>query len=224
MLAAYLAVMAAEEINVLIVDDNASFRDSLNLLFSSSKGFKLVGALESGEHIEKAITHLKPEVILMDIDMPEVNGTEAVRILRKVDAQLPVIMLTAFEDDNNVFDSICAGATGYLLKNAEPIQILNAIKDVHGGGAPMTPSIARKVLSLFKEGNQKKEANKQVVLSKREREVLSLLVEGHSYKMIGAELSISYETVHSHIKKIYKILQVNSATEAVAKSLKDNII
>ena len=191
---------------------------------NSSKGFNCVGALSDGSAVEQAIVHLEPAVVLMDIDMPKVNGTTAVRNVRAKNPDIPIIMLTAFEEDDKVFDSICAGANGYLLKNVEPETLLSSIQEVNAGGAPMTPSIARKVLSMFKLRNEQQEQAADVDLSAREKDVLKLLVDGLSYKMISAELGISYETVHSHIKKIYKKLQVSSATEAVARSLRDGLV
>lgn len=210
-----------KDVSVLVIDDNVTFRSSLGLLLESTRGFKLCGAFESGERVEAMLTQLEPDVILMDIDMPTINGIEVVKKVRKVDSEIPILMLTGFEDDEKVFDSICSGANGYLLKNTAPKDLLYFIREVRAGGAPMTPSVARKVLTMFKSAQTSYRPEEKFDLSNREREVLHLLVNGRSYKMIATELGISFETVHSHIKKIYKALHVNSATEAVSKVLRN---
>jgi DNA-binding NarL/FixJ family response regulator len=157
----------------------------------------------------------KPDVIIMDIDMPPSNGVEALKLLRKQYDTLPVIMLTVFEDNDNIINAICAGASGYLLKK-DIEQLMPAIKDVLQGGAPMTSSVARKVLQLF-PGKQEKKVNTES-LTQRESEILNWLVKGYSYKMIATETNLNVETVRSHLKKIYRKLQVRSATEAVYKA------
>jgi len=171
--------------------------------------------MECSDRLGSSFTKLKPDVILMDIDMPPSNGVEALIAVRKKFKELPVIMLTVFEDNENIINSICAGANGYLLKK-DIDQIVPAIKDVLNGGAPMTSTIARKVLQLF-PGKPSLKIETQESLTKRETEILSWLGKGYSYKMIAAELQVGVETIRSHIKKIYKKLQVNSATEAVYK-------
>jgi DNA-binding NarL/FixJ family response regulator len=175
----------------------------------------------------KDIAATKPDVVIMDIDMPGVNGIEGVTKLRVKYPELPVLMLTGFEDDEKVFNSICAGANGYVLKNASMESLISQIEEVHQGGAPMTPVIARKVLNKFSKIHppSKPVSEDDVLqLSSREYDVLNLLVKGKSYKMIASELNVSYETVHSHIKKLYQKLQVNSVGEAVSKTLTKNIL
>jgi DNA-binding NarL/FixJ family response regulator len=174
-----------------------------------------VAALPDAECAKEDIEALKPDVVLMDIDMPNSNGVDAVTQIRKQDTALPIIMFTVFEDDENIFNAIRAGANGYLLKkNFE--QIPASLKDVLEGGAPMTGSVAKKVLSFIPKSNTK---NSEEIdsLSVRETEILEHITKGYSYKMIGDELCIATETVRTHIKRIYKKLQVNSATEAVYK-------
>jgi len=212
-----------KDIRIILVDDNPRIRESISLLLNSSQGFNLVGVFENAHSINQKIEMFEPNVVLMDIDMPEFSGIDAVKAIRLIDEDLPIMMLTGFDDDEKVFNAVCAGATGYLLKNTEPKKILECIKEINEGGAPMSPSVARKVLSMMKNSNSKK-PDKEVKLSKREKEVLELLVHGKSYKMIASDLNISYETVHSHIKRIYKELQVNSSTEAVVKTLKNKIL
>ncbi len=202
-------------IKVLIYEDNNSLRKSIQTLLLWDIAFDVVAALPDAACVKEDIAALKPDVVLMDIDMPSSNGVDAVTQIRKQDTALPIIMFTVFEDDENIFNAIRAGANGYLLKkNFE--QIPASLKDVLEGGAPMTGSVAKKVLSFIPKSNTKnsEEINS---LSARETEILEHITKGYSYKMIGDELCIATETVRTHIKRIYKKLQVNSATEAVYK-------
>lgn len=202
-------------INVLIYEDNENLRSSVVAMLQWNGAFMIAGSMSDASDVVADITTLKPNVILMDIDMPHSNGVEAVKAIRKINNEVPVIMFTVFEDNENIFNAICAGANGYLLKkNFE--QIPAAIQDVMTGGAPMTSSVAKKVLSFVPTRNTEKKSE-QENLSPRETEILNYVVKGYSYKMIAAELSVSLETVRSHIKKVYKKLQVNSATAAVYK-------
>jgi DNA-binding NarL/FixJ family response regulator len=155
----------------------------------------------------------------MDIDMPVVNGIQAVRSIKKKYPDQVIMMLTTFEDDDKVFDAICAGASGYIVKSKSLSHLIDAVKEVYNGGAPMSPSIARKVLQLFKEKNAPGDAD-SFHLTDREKEVLVHLINGSSYKMIAGAMQLSYDTVHSHIKNIYKKLQVNSVSEAVSKAMR----
>lgn len=202
-------------INVLIYEDNENLRSSVVAMLQWNGAFSIAGAISDASEVAAEIVALKPDVILMDIDMPYSNGVEAVKKIRTINTELPVIIFTVFEDNENIFNAICAGANGYLLKkNFE--QIPAAIQDVMTGGAPMTSSVAKKVLSFVSTKNAEKKAE-QENLSPREVEILNYVVKGYSYKMIAAELNLSLETVRSHIKKVYKKLQVNSATAAVYK-------
>ena len=177
--------------------------------------FYVIAAMPDATSVKDDTSILKPDVILMDIDMPNCNGVEAVKQLRTINEMLPVIMFTVFDDDENIFNAICAGANGYLLKkNIE--QLPAAITDVLNGGAPMTSSVAKRVLTFVPKNKTEKNTALEA-LSAREIEILEHIVKGYSYKMIAAELNISAETVRSHIKKIYKKLQVNNATAAVYK-------
>lgn len=202
------------KVKVLLYEDNEPLRSSIKTLLQWNDGFELVAAMPDATGIMEDIRILHPDVILMDIDMPPSNGVESLKMLRKKYEDLPVIMLTVFEDNDNIINSICAGASGYLLKK-DMEQLIPAIKDVLNGGAPMTSSVATKVLRLFPRKPEKKVATEN--LTERESEILQWLVKGYSYKMIASELGINVETVRSHIKKIYKKLQVHSATEAVYK-------
>ena len=202
-------------IRVLIYEDNEPLRKSIQTLLLWEKEFDVVAALPDAVCAREDVTVLKPDVVLMDIDMPLSNGVEAVTSVRKQFLDLPIVMFTVFEDDENIFKAIRAGANGYLLKKNFD-QIPSALKDVLDGGAPMTSSVAKKVLNFIPKNNT--ESNLEIEsLSKREVEILEYITKGYSYKMIGEQLFIATETVRTHIKKIYKKLQVNSATEAVYK-------
>jgi DNA-binding NarL/FixJ family response regulator len=202
-------------IRVLLYEDNENLRQSIATMFQWNAEYHLVAALQDASNVLNDLKGYLPDVILMDIDMPESNGVDAVKCLRVVNDSLPVVMFTVFDDDDNIFNAICAGANGYLLKRNFD-QIPAAIKDVLDGGAPMTSSVAKKVLSFVPRNQTEKLADIEN-LSNRESEILSLVAKGFSYKMIGSQLFISTETVRTHIKHIYKKLQVNSATGAVHK-------
>ncbi len=208
---------------IMIYEDNQVFRESLVRLFSANPAFDVAGDFPNCAEIEEHMHSLKPEVVLMDIQMPNVNGLQGLDTIRNVSPNVKVIMLTVFEDNQHIFDAICRGANGYLLKNATPPQIFHAIEEVLQGGAPLTPSIASKVLSLL-SGKKAAPAGDSYRLTPREKEILESLVEGNSYKMIASTLQISVETVKTHIKKIYEKLQVNSQTEAVSKAMKERIV
>jgi DNA-binding NarL/FixJ family response regulator len=197
-------------------------RESLEAMISEEPDFETVAAMPNAETVETDIRELKPDVVLMDIDMPEVNGVEAVKKLRKINPVLPIIMLTVFDDNENIFNAICAGASGYILKRYASIEIPDAIRTVLTGGAPMTGSIAKKVLTMVPRAHSSTE--EKTDLTDRETAILQFLVNGYSYKMIAGELKISLDTVRFHIKKIYDKLHVHSATEAVSKALKDRLV
>jgi DNA-binding NarL/FixJ family response regulator len=203
-------------IGVVIYEDNIFLRNSIADLIVATDGFELNGAFENCDHVSLHMETLKPIVVLMDIEMAGTNGLEGLRIINRKYPSVHVIMLTVFEDNDSVFEAIRAGASGYLLKKTPHERIPEAIIEVVNGGAPMTSSIARKVLDLFpKAPTPSEEFDK---LAPREQEVLSLLVTGHSYKMIADKCGITIETVRSHIKRIYEKLQVHSATEAATKA------
>ncbi len=206
-------------IKIILFDDNRNICDSIGLLFSTIDDMKLVTSYHNVEDVVDKVRKANPDVILMDIDMSGITGIEAVGLLRSKNISIPVIMLTGFEDADKVFASICAGANGYILKSANMNELVGHINDVYNGGAPMTPIIARKVLDRFVKLQAAPHPEEDFNLSKREDQVLQLLVKGKSYKMIAEELNISYETVHSHVRRIYQKLQVYSVSEAVSKTL-----
>jgi DNA-binding NarL/FixJ family response regulator len=209
-------------IKVVLFDDNDSLRDSVSMLLNDTADFKLIQAFSHCIDVIENIQQTQPDVVLMDIDMPEMNGIEGVRLIRNNFPAVQILMLTVFEDEEKVFAAIKAGAGGYILKNAEPAKLLSAITEVYSGGAPMTPIIARKVLQQFQH-LQPDEIKEDYHLSAREKEVLSLLVNGLSYKMIADKMHITYDTVRAHMKKIYEKLHVASMTEAVAKAINKKI-
>jgi DNA-binding NarL/FixJ family response regulator len=209
-------------IKVLIYDDNEALRASMETLISEDQGFELLAAMPNAETVETDIKELQPDVVLMDIDMPVVSGVEAVRKINSINDKLPVIMLTVFDDNENIFNAICAGASGYVLKRYATEEIPSAIRMVLEGGAPMTGSVARKVLMMVPQAKSAEQEKSN--LTDKETAILKFLVNGYSYKMIAAELKISIDTVRFHIKKIYDKLHVHSATEAVSKAIKDKLV
>ncbi len=210
-------------IRVAIFDDNQILRDGMYQLINGTAGFTCVGAFPNCNELLDDIRKSKPDVVLMDIEMPGMNGIEAVRVIKDHFPAVKILMETIFEEDEKVFASICNGAEGYLLKNTSPSEILEAIKELHAGGAPMTPSIASKVLKMFKSQN-KKSTSEHEELTLREKEVLGYLVEGLSYKLIAEKCFISVETVNGHIRNIYKKLQVHSKGEAITKAIRGKIV
>lgn len=210
-------------VRIIIYEDNADMRESMAVLISSTEGFELTGYFMNCRDAIQHATTLKPDVVLMDIEMPDVNGIEGIYRLRSVNPEIKIIILTVFEDNQNVFNAICAGANGYLLKKSTPVQIVDAINDVLAGGAPMSGTIASKVLKLLADGRLSHQQKEDYGLTTREKQILHSLVKGNSYKMIAVEESISLDTVKTHLKRIYQKLQVHSQTEAVVKALQQNI-
>lgn len=213
-------------IRVVVFDDNALFLDSMSLLIDDAPGFTLAGAYTDCKDIDRKMGESQPDVVMMDIEMPGVNGIEGVRQIKKNFTKINVLMQTSFEDDDKVFNAICAGASGYILKNTMPARILESIVEVYQGGSPMSPSVARKVLGFLQQpqADSAKTDVPDYNLSNREKEVLSCLVKGMSYKMIADTCHISYETVRSHMKNIYEKLHVASMTEAVAKAINQRLV
>lgn len=201
---------------ILIYEDNENLGNSIRTLFQWNEAYKVLAVQQHPGNILTDIKVHQPDVILMDIDMPVINGVDALRLLRQNRIALPVIMLTIFEDDDNILEAIRAGANGYLLKKNLD-RLIPSIREVLDGGAPMSGYVARRVLQLFSAFGNKPGIDQEFDLSPREREILDLLVKGFSYKMTADKLAISLDTIRSHIKKIYKKLEVNSATEAIYK-------
>jgi DNA-binding NarL/FixJ family response regulator len=207
-------------IDILIFEDNSSLRESLKNLLMLSPKYKVLGAFDNCSLVSEQVEELKPHVILMDIDLPGTNGIEAVKKIRSVNKEVQIIMLTVFDDNMHVYDALCAGANGYLLKKYVSDKLGNAIEEVLQGGAPMSPSVARMVISRLHETT----AGKDYQLTPREKEILQSLSRGNSFKLIAAELGISLETVRTHIKHIYDKLHVQSQIEAVSKAITERLI
>jgi DNA-binding NarL/FixJ family response regulator len=192
------------------------------MLIDGSEGFTVLASYKNCDNVTDEVEAWKPDVILMDIDMPGTNGIEGLKKIRAVNSDVKILMLTVFDDNKNVFEAIRSGANGYVLKKTPPAKLLEYIEEAASGGAPMTASIATQVLKMFSQVNTSQ--NDDYNLSDREKQVLQLLVDGYSYKMIASEMFISIDTVRSHIKKIYEKLHVNSKSEAVAKAFKDKLL
>lgn len=204
-------------ISVSIVEDDAGVRNTLAKLIDSSPGFRCCSVHPSGEEALQYLPKSRPDVVLMDINLPGINGVECTRRLKPVLPQSQIVMLTVYQNTEHIFNALSAGATGYLLKQTPPSELLAAIKDVHAGGSPMTSHIARKIVQSFQR-SAATSAEAQS-LSPREAQVLDLLAKGFLYKEIADNIGLTYATVHTHIRHIYEKLHVRSRTEAVAKHL-----
>lgn len=207
--------------SILLYEDNQLLSDSIQSMLRLNSNLKLLGAYENPIHVNSHLENENPDLLLMDIDMPGMNGIEAVERVRKTGKNIPILMLTVFDDNQHVFDAICAGASGYLLKKHISTKLFSAIEEVLEGGAPMSPSIARMVLNSMQ---LKPTAENSYQLTPKEKEVLTSLSKGNSYKMIAAEHEISLDTVRSHIRKIYEKLHVHSQTEAVSKAIHEKLV
>lgn len=205
-------------ITVAIVEDNDKLRGTLAGVINRAEGFRCVSQHATAEEALQQLPQVRPEVVLMDINLPGMNGVECVRRLKPLLPETQVIMLTVYEDTDNIFNALAAGASGYLLKRTTSAELLSAIRDVHRGGSPMTAHIARKVVQSFQKTPVSDQSTEN--LTPREQEVLNLLSQGLYYKEIADKLGISYDTVHCHIRRIYEKLQVRTRTEAVAKFLR----
>jgi len=204
-------------ITVSIVEDDADIRESLSLLIDGTPGFSCINTYGSCEDALTGIEADPPDVALMDIGLPGMSGIEGIRLIKEMAPDIDIVVLTIHAESNHVFEALCAGACGYLLKDTPPAKLLEAIKETQDGGAPMSTKIARMVIGSFR-------THPHAALTQRETEVLTELCKGKSYKMIADVLFISEETVRRHLKSIYKKLQVGSKSEAVAKALKEKLV
>jgi DNA-binding NarL/FixJ family response regulator len=209
-------------IKILIFEDNKDFTESLVDIIADAKDMMLLEKYDNCKDVVKKVQLHQPDVILMDIDMPVQNGLEGLRAIREANLNVHVLMLTVFDDNERVFQAICDGASGYILKKTPPEKILEYVREANSGGAPMTPSVAKQVLKLFSQPFQNKKD--MVTLTAREHDVLTLLVRGFSYKMISSDIDISMDTVRTHIKNTYAKLHVNSKSEAVIKALQNKLV
>lgn len=211
-------------INVVIVEDNKNIREGLAALINGTEGFKCQGAYSDCESFLKDIDSLKMDVVLMDIALPGMNGIEGVKKAKKINPDINILMLTIYEESEIVYEAICAGAYGYLVKKTPPSRLIDAIREVYEGGSPMSSRIARQVITSFQTFQDARTVDSQYNLSPRELEVLKHLAEGSNYQEIADELFISVDTVRHHIRNIYKKLQVHSQSEAVAIAIRKKII
>ena len=209
-------------INAAIVEDRREIREGLAMLINGTEGFHCSGSYRSAEEaLDRIQLHL-PDVVLMDIGLPGMSGIEALRILKERYPNMLLMMLTVYDDDERIFDAICAGASGYLLKKTPPAKLLESLREAVGGGAPMSPEVARRVITLFREIRPPERADYE--LTPHETRLLKLFVEGHNYKTAAAELGVSIHTVSFHLRSIYDKLQVHSKSEAVAKALSNRLV
>jgi len=209
---------------ILLYEDNPAIRDALSVLLSGIPGLELVGAFPNPLQWERQLASLRPDLILMDIEMPGLDGIDATRAIHAALPNVNVVILTVFDEEDKIFRALCAGAVGYVLKNTTPDRLIAAIEDAHAGGAPLSPSIARKAVRFFQQLPPLKTTRPDYTLTAREHETLRYLVEGLSYKMIADRMNISYETVRTYMKHIYEKLHVVSMTEAVAKALREGLV
>jgi DNA-binding NarL/FixJ family response regulator len=206
-------------LSVLLYEDNNLLRESIGTMMQLDERFEVKGSFNNAVMAEEQIGELHPDIILMDIDMPGRTGIEAVKRIRAAGSSMPILMLTVFDDTHHVFDAICAGASGYLLKKHLSVKLFDAMDEVLNGGAPMSPSIAHMVIT-----SMQKPSSNPYQLTAREKEILSSLSKGNSYKLIAAEYSITVDTVRAHLKKVYGKLQVHSQTEAISKAFKEKLV
>lgn len=209
-------------IKVAIIEDLREVREGLAMLINGTSGFSCVGSFRSMETAIANLANVRPDMILTDIGLPGMDGIAGIAILREQFPGLPCLALTVYDDDERIFAALCAGAIGYLLKNTQPTRLLEALREVQAGGAPMSPEVARRVITLFQNFTPPQNATYQ--LTPQEKELLKLLVEGHSYKTAAYHLKISIHTVSFHLRNVYEKLQVHSKSEAVAKALREHIL
>ena len=208
-------------INVAIVEDNNTIREGLAALIDRTEDYKCVGSYKSCEDYFDKLDLFDVDVVLMDIGLPGMNGIEGVKKTKQINPDVNILMLTIYEESEVVYDALCAGACGYLVKKTPPSKLIEAIKDIHDGGSPMSSQIARQVINTFR---YERNIDSQYNLSSREKEVLNLLSDGNNYQEIGEQLFISVDTVRHHIRNIYKKLHVHSQSEAVAKAIRKKLI
>jgi DNA-binding NarL/FixJ family response regulator len=213
------------QIKVAIFEDNKLMRNGFEAICNGTPGLHCCGAFPDAADLDLKIRRSAPDVVLMDIEMPGTDGITATKAIIRTWPEIKILIQTVFEDDDKIFDAICAGASGYILKSTSPARLVEAIQEVNSGGSPMSPYIANRVLKLFQQiappapGNEEKFS-----LSNREKEILSLMVEGNNLHFIADKIFVSYETVRTHVKRIYKKLHVASALEAVTKAIRERLV
>jgi DNA-binding NarL/FixJ family response regulator len=209
-------------IRVAIVEDRREIRDGLAAIINGTPGFRCTGAYRSMEDALERIGNDLPDVVLNDIGLPGMSGIDGIRILKDRHPSLLVLILTIYDDDDRIFEALCAGASGYLLKKTQPVRLLESLREVVAGGSPMSPEVARRVITLFRTFRPPNDAQHE--LTPHEIRLLRLFVEGHNYKTAAAELGVTVHTISFHLRRIYEKLQVHSKSEAVAKALRNRIV
>ncbi len=217
-----METVKTEIIKTAIVEDMRDIREGLVTLINFTDGFTCTGSYRSMEDAIPQIKHNIPDVLLSDIGLPGMSGIEGIQILKEKYPQMTILMLTVYDDDERIFDAICAGASGYLLKRTSPAKILENIREAVSGGAPMSPEVAMRVIKLFREVRPPEKV--EYDLTPHETRLLKLLVEGHNYTTAAEELKVSYNTIKFHMRHIYDKLQVHSKSEAVAKALQNRLV
>src|SRR6266568_3514837 len=212
----------ADPISVAVIEDHREFRDYLTALISGTDGFHCTGGFRSIEEALPGISSHVPDVILLDIGLPGMNGIDGIKLFKEKYPAILLLTLTIHDDDERIFDALCAGASGYLLKKTQPARLIASVKEAMEGGAPMSPEVARRVIKLFREIRPPERA--EYNLTPHEIRILKLLVEGHNYKTAAAKLGVASTTINFHLQNIYQKLQVHSKTEAVAKALRNRLI
>jgi DNA-binding NarL/FixJ family response regulator len=210
------------EVRVSIIEDQREVREGLTILVNGTAGFHCAGSFRTMEDALRNISSELPDVILTDLGLPGMSGIEGIRILKELYPDVPIVALTVYDDDEEIFGALCAGASGYLLKETQPARLLDCLREVLSGGAPMSPEVAHRVVELFRQFRPPERARHN--LTPQETQLLKLLVEGHYYKTAAAELGISVNTVAFHLRNIYEKLQVHTKTEAVAKALRERLV
>lgn len=209
-------------LRVAIIEDHREFRDYLTALISGTEGFRCTGSFRSVEDALSRIGADVPDVVLTDIGLPGMTGIEGISVLKDRHPEMLMLALTVYDDDDRIFDALCAGASGYLLKKTQPARLVECLREAAHGGAPMSPEVARRVISLFRDVRPPQRADYN--LTPHEIRILKLLVEGHNYKTAAAKLGVASTTINFHLQNIYQKLQVHSKTEAVAKAMRNRLI
>ncbi|MFL6466470.1 MAG: response regulator [Pyrinomonadaceae bacterium] len=217
-----MADIENKNIEAMIVEDQRDLREGLATLVNFTPGFKCIGAFRTMEECIARIKHEKPDVILSDIGLPGMSGIEGIKIIKEMYPELVVLVLTVYDDNEKIFDALCAGASGYLLKQTEPAELLRSVREAVAGGAPMSPEVAARVIKLFREVRPPEKVDYD--LTPHELRLLKLLVNGYNYVTASQELKISYNTIKFHVRNIYDKLQVHSKSEAVAIAMRDRLI
>jgi DNA-binding NarL/FixJ family response regulator len=212
----------APVIRVAIIEDQRDIRECLTFLINGTEGYSCTGSFRTMEEALDKIGHQLPDVVLSDIGLPGMDGIEGIRILKERYPSLLMLMLTVYDDDERIFDAMCAGASGYLLKKTPPARLIDSLREAVQGGAPMSPEVARRVITLFREFRPPERVDYE--LTPHETRLLKLFVEGHNYKTAAAELGVSVNTVNFHVRSIYEKLQVHTRSEAVAKALLNRLV